>query len=161
MTKENFKIIFDRHFDTIRNYIYYRCGDEELATDIAQESFMTLWEKQLAEDSSNIIGLLYKIASNLFVSNYRRQQVDIKFKNTLNTQENEYTPEDDLEYRELKEKYEKALSGLPEKQRIVFLMSRNDELKYGEIAERLNISVKAVEKRMSKALKQLKSVFNV
>ena len=58
----------------------------------------------------------------------------------------------DLEYSELKKKYEKTLMKLPIKQREVFLMSRVEELKYSEIAERLRISVKAVEKRMKKAL---------
>jgi len=49
------------------------------------------------------------------------------------------------------------LEKMPENQRTVFLMSRNDELKYHEIAECLNISVKTVEKRMSAALKLLRN----
>ena len=61
-------------------------------------------------------------------------------------------PEEEMEFNELKLKYEKALSSLPENQRIVFLMSRKDGMKYSEIAEYLQISVKAVEKRMSKTL---------
>ena len=52
----------------------------------------------------------------------------------------------------MKEKYAKALADLGEKQRTVFLMARMEGLKYHEIAERLNLSVKAVEKRMSIAL---------
>jgi RNA polymerase sigma-70 factor (ECF subfamily) len=45
---------------------------------------------------------------------------------------------------------------MPEKQRTAFLMSREESLKYSEIAERLNISVKAVEKRMNGALELLR-----
>lgn len=156
MTQESFKIIFNNYFDTVRNYIYYRCGNEELATDIAQEAFMKIWEKQLIKDENKAIGLLYKIANNIFASNYRRKQVEIKFRNTLGSPETDFSPEDNFQYNELKERYENAISKLSEKQRIVFLMSRNDELKYHEIAERLNISVKAIEKRMSKAIAQLK-----
>jgi len=57
----------------------------------------------------------------------------------------------------LKEKCEAALLKLSEKERIVFLMSRKDDLKYREIAERLNLSEKAIEKRMSQALKKLRN----
>ena len=156
MTKERFKSLFEQHFAALRNYLYYRSGDEELATDIAQEAFMKLWEKKSVKLSGNIIGLVYKIANDIFVSKYRRQQVELKFQKTLNANQTDYSPEDEFQYNELKVKYEKVLSKLTEKQRIVYLMSRKDELKYNEIAERLNLSVKAVEKRMSKALAYIK-----
>ena len=156
MTKESFKVLFEKYFDTIRNYIYYKCGDEELATDVSQEAFLKVWEKQLLTDSKKAIGLLYKISNDIFISKYRRQQVELKFQKTINPNQIDYSPEDELLFEELKIKYEKALSKISEKQRTVFLMSRNDDLKYSEIAERLNISIKAVEKRMSKAIAQLK-----
>lgn len=152
MTKESFKTLFEQHFDTIRNYVYYRIGNEELATDIAQEAFMVIWEKQLIKSNDNAIGLIYKIASNILISKYRRQQVEIKFQKAQNSNQLDYSPEDEFQFIEMQKKYEKAISELPEKQRIVFLMSRNDELKYSEIAERLNLSIKAVEKRMSLAI---------
>lgn len=156
MTKESFKILFEEYFDTIRNFIYYKCGDEELATDIAQEAFMVIWEKQLLKDSKNASGLLYKISNDIFISNYRRQKVQLKFQKTIDANQTDLSPEDDFQFEELKTKYERALSQLSEKQRVVFLMSRNDELKYSEIAERLNLSVKAVEKRMNHAISHLK-----
>jgi len=56
----------------------------------------------------------------------------------------------------VKENYSKALASMPEKQRTVFLLSRTDNLKYREIAEMLEISVKAVEKRMKLALEHLR-----
>lgn len=160
MTKESFKVLFEQHFDTIRNYIYYKCGDEELATDTAQEAFMTIWEKQLIKNSKSAIGLLYKISNDIFISKYRRQQVELRFQKTISANQVDQSPEDELQFIEMKKKYEKALTNLPEKQRVVFLMSRNDELKYSEIAERLKLSIKAVEKRMSKAIALLKTEMN-
>ncbi len=156
MTKEHFKILFEQHFDTVRNYLYYRIGNQELATDIAQEAFMRIWEKQLTISSENIIGLIYKIAGDILISKYRRQQVEVKFQKSLGTNPIDYSPEEEFQFNELQNKYEKAISAMPEKQRLVFLMSRNDELKYSEIAERLNLSVKAVEKRMNLAISFLK-----
>jgi RNA polymerase sigma factor (sigma-70 family) len=156
LTKESFKILFEKHFDKVRNYLYYRTGNQELATDIAQEAFMLVWEKQLIKHEKESVNLIYKIAGNILVSKYRRQQVEMKFQSTLNKNPQDISPEDEIQYLELCAKYEKALSELDEKQRVVFLMSRNDNLKYNEIAERLNISDKAVEKRMSKAIAFLK-----
>ena len=54
-----------------------------------------------------------------------------------------------LNLNELKIAYEKALSTMPEKDRIVFLMSRMEDKKYREIAESIDVSIKTVEKRMS------------
>ncbi len=83
MTKEDFKEIFDRYFDSVRSYIYYRCGDTELATDIAQDAFMKIWEKNLPFDLKQNRGLLYKIAGDLFVSHYRRQRVAYRYENEI------------------------------------------------------------------------------
>lgn len=157
MTQEEFKILFDKHFDSIRNYIYYRSGDEELATDIAQESFMKVWEKDLSYDEKPIKSLLYKIASDIFISKYRRDKVAQKYLAKLEPSIDNHSPEEQMQYEELKNKYELALSSLSDKQRTVFLMSRNEGLKYQEIADRLELSVKAVEKRMTYALSYLRN----
>ncbi|HZL11179.1 MAG TPA: sigma-70 family RNA polymerase sigma factor [Prolixibacteraceae bacterium] len=152
MTDQEFKKLFDEHFDAIRNYIYYRSGDADLATDIVQDVFLRLWEKQLIYQKKENKGLLYKMANDEFISRYRRKQLEIKYTKSLAFSLNGVSPEEELQYKELQQMYEKALSNLSEKQRVVFLMSRMDGLKYHEIAERLGISIKAVEKRMKNTL---------
>ncbi len=158
MTRDTFKNIFDKHFDAVRNYIYYRSGNRELATDIAQDTFMRLWEKQIQTDEQKVKGLLFKIAGDLFVSSYRKQQTILKFQLSQKPTINASSPHDQLEFEELKNKYELVLARLSDKQRTVFLMSRMDQMKYHEIADCLGLSVKAVEKRMKNALAELKSV---
>lgn len=161
MTKQEFKQLFDAHFDAIRNYIFYRSGDTDLATDLAQDVFLRLWEKQLNISGKAGIGLLYKMANDAFVSRYRRQQLEMGYKKTLIFKFQDQNPEEELQYKELQQQYEDALNELSEKQRVVFLMSRLDSLKYHEIAERLNISIKAVEKRMRYALEELRQKLDV
>jgi RNA polymerase sigma factor (sigma-70 family) len=156
LTKEEFKVLFDKHFDSVRSYLFYRGADKELATDLAQEVFMRIWEKQLAIEPKGILRLLYKIAGDMFISRYRRETLELNYRKTLKYNDSNVTPEERLQYNELKENYAKALAQLSEKQRAVFLMSRMEGLKYHEIAERLNISVKAVEKRMSNTIAYLK-----
>lgn len=156
MTKEEFKIIFNAHFDEIRNYIVYRCDDKELATDITQECYMKLWEKRNNIILSQVKGLLYKMASDLFINSYHQKKRAQNIFNTIKFDHEDYSPEEIFVFEQLKNKYEILIEKMPENQRIVFLMSRIDGFQYKEIAERLGLGVKAVEKRMGIALNYLR-----
>ena len=156
MNQKAFRKLFDQHFEQVRNYIFYRCGDPELATDITQDTFMKIWEKRLKPDKGKERALLFKIAGDIFISEYRRKQTALKFAENAKKELANPSIDHEIGNNELKARYEKALSQMKENQRIVFLMSRNDGLKYREIAEHLEIGIKAVEKRMSEALDYLK-----
>jgi RNA polymerase sigma factor (sigma-70 family) len=157
LTQEDFKYLFDKYFDPVRNYLFYRGAGMNEASDIAQDVFLRLWEKQIDVDPETTIRLLYKIAGDMFISKYRRAKLEMNYLNSLKNDSIENSPEDELNRKELLMNYKKALAGLSEKQRTVFLMSRMEGLKYHEIAERLKLSVKAVEKRMNITLNYLKS----
>lgn len=160
MTKEDFKKCFDNWFDEIRNYVSYRCCDPDLATDIVQEAYVKLWEKDFDYEENRTKGLLYKIANDIWINHYRKSRSERKYRLSLSWKEGSNVTENELDYQELKGKYEQALVVLPEKRRAVFLMSRMENMKYTEIADHLNISVKAVEKRMKLALEELRQVLN-
>jgi RNA polymerase sigma-70 factor (family 1) len=157
LKKEEFRVLFDTYFEDVRRYVLYRSGNEDIATDIAQDTFMRIWEKQMTVDPRRVKGLLFKIAGDLFISQYRKQQVAFTFLNTYQPNQKSHTPEDEINFQELIKAYDAALKSMPEKQRTVFLMNRIDELKYKEIADQLGLSVKAIEKRMSQALEHLKT----
>lgn len=160
MTQEEFKSLFEIHFAGVRKYVFYRSGNTDVATDIAQETFLKIWEKQHVVQPEKVKGLLYKIAGDLFVSHFRKEKRSFRFFNHYVFDEAGQSPEEILAFEQLKGNYKKALETLPEKQRTVFLMSRAENLKYHEIAEMLGISVKAVEKRMNYALKHLRQFLN-
>nr|MBP7510122.1 sigma-70 family RNA polymerase sigma factor [Prolixibacteraceae bacterium] len=107
-------------------------------------------------DKKTIKSLLFKIANDFFISKYRKEKVEFAFFMNFKPDEHDLSPDDEVNYKELLKAYDKSLKTMPEKQRVVFLMSRVDELKYKEIADQLELSVKAVEKRMSLALEHLK-----
>jgi len=156
LTREEFKILFDSYFDSVRSYLFYRGAEREQATDIAQDVFLKVWEKQLDIDKKSALRLLYKIAGDMFISQYRREKLEMNYRSGMVDEPFDLSPEDNLRYRELMDSYTRALAVMNEKQRIVFLMARMEGLKYHEIAERLDLSIKAVEKRMSIALAYLK-----
>ncbi|MDP2724418.1 MAG: RNA polymerase sigma factor [Bacteroidales bacterium] len=160
MTREEFKNIFDTHFTIVRNYIYYRCGNTDLATDVAQETFLKLWEKQESFKNNNVKGLLFKMSNDLFISHYRKQKTIQNYRLQLKTEYVQQSPEDLLQFDELQKSYDNLLRVMPEKQRVVFLMHRMDELKYHEMADRLGLSVKAVEKRMKMAIEFIRKNLN-
>lgn len=144
------------HFAQVRNYVFYRSGNAEVATDIAQETFLKIWEKQNFINQEKVKGLLFKIAGDLFTSHFRKEKRSFEFFNSYVFETETQSPEEELAFEQLKESYKNSLEKMNEKQRTVFLLSRVENLKYYEIAEMLGISVKAVEKRMKTALEHLR-----
>ena len=113
---------------------------------------MKIWEKGKVLDPERDTGLLYKIASDLFISHLRRVRISREAFSEIEFEKTSASPESEMEYNELHSNYKRALRKMPEKQRTAFMMSRMENLSYREIAERLSLSVKAVEKRVSGAL---------
>ena len=125
-----------------------------LAEDLTQDAFMILWTKRDTIDPEKVKSYLFTIANNLFLNNVKHQKVVLRFnQQPVNTVSRE-TPQYMMETEEFKASLERAIAELPEKNRIVFLMNRIDKMTYKDIAERLGLSVKAVEKRMTKALQR-------
>lgn len=160
MRRESLKALFEEYFEAIRSYIFYRCGDPAVAEDIAQQTFLSLWEKQSRIIPGKEKALLFKMAGDAFIDYYRRKKLEADFSKGFRERQNNPTPEQILEAGEIEDRYKEALSKMSELSRIVFMMSRNEELKNREIADRLNISIKTVEKRMSLALKVLREELN-
>lgn len=154
--KDWFKGIFEEHYAFIRNYLFYLSGDIDIAEDIVQDVFMKIWEIRDNIKDETLKPLLFKIARNLFYNSHKRKVLDLRFISSSTFENENESPEYLLEMKEFDAKLQKEISNLPEHCRTIFLMSRIDDLKYHEIANRLKISVKAVEKQISKALKLLR-----
>jgi len=142
----------------LRNFLIYKGSESGQADDLVQESFIKLWEnckKVLPEKAKSY---LYTLASNAFKNEMAHLKVRLKYANSNEQSDRTIeTPEFRMQESEFKVRLEQAISELPETQREVFLMNRIDKLTYAEIAERLGVSVKAIEKRMGKALKHMRS----
>ena len=152
-----FKSLFDDNFDKIKNYVYFKCGNIKQAEDIAQEAFLKLWEKRHDVKKETLLSYLYRIAHNIFINQVKREQLSFKFQNVSMEKDIDHvSPEYEMELKEFDQKLQKALAELPEINRVAFLMNRVEGLKYREIAESLEISIKTVEKRMQNALNQLR-----
>ena len=153
-----FKSIFIQQGEGLRNFLYYKTGNLQQAEDLVQEAFGKLWENCAKVVLDKAKSYLFTIASNRFLNQVAHQKVVLKFEKEGHTQVVKENPQFLLEQEEFKQRLEKAIATLPEGQRVVFLMNRIDKKKYREIAEILNISIKAVEKRMHGALIALRKI---
>ena len=153
LTAKEFEYFFDSYYTSVRNYLYYKCGNAELSEDTAQDAFVKLWETRSRIDKTSLKAYLYTIAGNLLINQLKRETLKYKFINLQTDRSEKKTPEYLMEMQEFDQKLQATLAKIPDGAREVFLMNRIDDLKYHEIAERLGIGIKAVEKRMSKALR--------
>lgn len=157
-TKNDLKNIYEQYFEQLRGFLYYKTGNIELAEDLVQEVFVKLWDKKDSIKIETVKSLLYTMANNLMINHFNHQKVVSKYEQAsahIGHEENR-SPQFKLEEKEFEIKFNNAINALPEGCREVFLMNRIDKLKYEEIASRLDLSVKAIEKRMSKAIALLK-----
>lgn len=152
-----FSDFYIKNIQSATNFAYYKSGDSDTALDLVQEAFAKIWENCSQIDFTKVKTYLFTSINNLFLNSVKHQKVVLAFaKDTPPPDKTNQSPEYLLEEEEFKIKLQNAIASLSEAQREVFLMNRIDGKKYREIAEILEISQKAVEKRMSAALKTLK-----
>lgn len=154
-----FQSIFKREAEGLRNYFYYKSGNLQQAEDLVQDAFGKLWENCAKVFPDKAKSFLFTVGRNLFFNQVAHDKVVLKFEKRAHSQRTDITPQFLLEEEEFKLRLEEAINNLPEGQRIVFLMNRLDKKTYKEIAAALDISVKAVEKRMHKALLALRKIY--
>jgi RNA polymerase sigma-70 factor (ECF subfamily) len=148
--------LYRQHAAQLRNYLYYRCKNLERSNDLVQEAFSKLWEKCKEVVPKAAPSFLYTVARNAMLNLVKKDQIRFKYEAETDSELDYESPEFNMEMSEFKVKLEQAINDLPDGQREAFLMHRIDQMTYKEIAERLEISVKAVEKRIHKALVKLR-----
>ncbi len=152
------KQLFDLYYRAITMRLYRLVPDLHLAEDIAQEVFINLWKKRdRLEIHSSLINFLNVSARNRLFNHLRSNKAKYVEIQEFHFDLKEEDAQRALESSEFQQQVFAAIEQLPPKARIIFGMSRFEQMSYKEIAERLDIPLKAVEYQMSKALLLLKS----
>ncbi len=152
-----FEILFNRYWKPLYSFAMRIYKDEEVCQDIVQEIFISFWEKHGPEPIINLEAYLLR-AVKYRVANHIR---DLKF-DSVHLQVLESIPypvetDKDIIYQDFEDIILGEIEKLPPKCRNVFLMSRFETFSNSEIAKKLNISERTVEKHISEAVKFLKS----
>jgi RNA polymerase sigma-70 factor (ECF subfamily) len=154
-----FEKIFQLYFERIYYFTIKYLNNREDAEEITQEVFVKLWNRRQAiKTELSFSSYLFMIAKNAVIDVLRKKQKEAALSEELKQKRSgNYSPADStLEYKELNNIVVSAINDLPEKRKQIFLMIREEELSYKEIAEKLSISVKTVETHMRLALQQLR-----
>lgn len=151
-------VLFQRHYSYICRAVYRVLKDYNLAEDIAQEVFLGLWKKrENLNITTSVQAYLKRAAINKSLNFIRDQKVKFDDEEKLPVlTTNQSTTQQQLEADDLQKLIDESIDQLPERCRLVFTLSRFEEMSYQEIATELDISIKTVENQISKALKFLR-----
>jgi RNA polymerase sigma-70 factor (ECF subfamily) len=150
-------LIYERYWRKLYAVAYYHCNSRTDAEDVVQEVLISLWNRRAVSDIQSLYSYLAtatKYAIFHTIAKQQKQAVVHQAAITGNTAE-----ESMAYFNLLQQQLQQAIDQLPNQCRLIFKYSREEGFTNREIAEQLNISQKAVEKQITKALKQLRSRF--
>lgn len=160
-SKPAFEKLFKEHYAPMVGYALRMTKDHDLAEDLVQQVFVSLWEKrEEVHVNTSLKSYLLRSVHNHCLNHFKHLKVRDAHASETVYQSNVAELRDPIEESELQLKVNDLIDQLPEQCRKVFLLSRRDGKKYKEIAEELNISVKTVENQMGKALRLMKEGLN-
>lgn len=150
-----FKTLYYRYYEALYRFLWRYTRETQSSRDLVQEVFARVWQqRERLDPQKSLKAYLYRMAYNLAIDHLRKkphQPASLEVQTAA--EQPAYLPNEAFD---LPAALHSAIENLPEPLRLVFTMNRFDEATYAEIAEALQISVKTVESRMSKALKELR-----
>ncbi|MGL5683904.1 MAG: RNA polymerase sigma factor [Marinifilaceae bacterium] len=159
--KSAFEEIFKKYYPDLVDSIFCQLGDREIAKDMAQDIFIKLYESKCTFKSiSNLRGWLYQCANNACIDYFRA----MKIRENHSTLIAEYLIFINEPYVEvdgvLTAKIKRALDLLPKHCRLIIRMNIEENKKYKDIANELNISINTVRKQVSRGYSKLRAYLN-
>lgn len=155
-----FEDVFREHYEALCHYAYTLLRDRDDAEEEVQALFLAFWERrETILISTSLKAYLFRSVHNRCLNRIKHLSIRDEHRQHVHYvgETPTLSPMDALASSELSERIDEAMKSLPEQCRRVFYLSRFEELRYGEIAERLGISAKTVENQIGKALRILRT----
>jgi RNA polymerase sigma-70 factor (ECF subfamily) len=156
--EKSFEILFHKYYKFLCQYAAKIINDDSAAEEIVQDFFVKIWEKrETLNIETSVKNYLFRSVKNLCINYVQHNKTKYNYaKKVFSEIENNFSDDDSFPETELSQKIEESINSLPEKRKEIFRLSRQEGLKYQEIADKLNISIKTVETQMSLAIKTLR-----
>lgn len=159
---EAFVRIFRQYYPNLVLFTARFIPDKSSCEDIVQEAFIRIWtNRKKLEANTSIRSYLISLVQNLALNELRHRKVKMQYEDMGRETILSLSPDEHMFFSELSDAYETALARLDPEVRETLMLSRHERLKYSEIAQRLNISVRTVESRISKAIKFLQQSLQI
>lgn len=155
-SEKAFNKAFELYYTSLCFFTDHILRDFDLSRSVVQQVFVDMWVKREKLQVISLKAYLFQSARNAAFDVLKHKKAESKYLSMLDQSEKGQMT-DWIENAELADRINKAIDKLPEKCRQIFILCRFEELKYAEIAKKLNISVKTVEMQVSIALKKLKA----
>ncbi len=155
-----FEEFFRLYYALLCNFAFQFLKEKEASEEVVQEVFFKIWDRR---ESIEITGseksYLFSAIRNACLNQIKHVNIREKYKehNQEAIESSERKEDDFVVQQELAEKINQSIAALPEQRQIIFRLSREEGLKYKEIAAKMNLSVKTIEAQMGKALKFLRT----
>ena len=144
--------LYRRHRSELLAYLARRVNCRETANDLLQDAFIRLMNSEVTK-IGNVRAFLYRIANNLSIDHARRNRVrGINDEQDLQDLASDADPQSSAIAGNTLEHLQRLIDGLPSPTREVFLLARVEQLSYKEIAIRLGLDARAVERHLNKAM---------
>ncbi len=153
-----FKVLFQKYYSAMCLFARQYLKDHEMAEEAVQDMFVRIWEKkQSLHIETSVKNYLFRAVRNHCLNQIQHEKIKSQYASRVqDSAVQDIDPDQFYIEVNLLERIEKSINSLPPKRQEIFRMSREQGLKYKEIAENLNISVKTVEAQMGLALKILR-----
>lgn len=146
--------MYCQHHAWLSSWLQNRTGCDQVAADLAQDTFLRLLKKPKVDASNNSRAYLKTIADGLWIDLWRRRQIEQAWQETLSHLPEAQAPSPEKHLIILESLYEvdKLLNQLPEKVATAFILSQINGLTYKQIAQQLEVSERMVKKYMAQAM---------
>lgn len=157
-----FNLLFDRYFKLLYSFGYGLIQNEDIAKELAMDVMLRLWQKKgdlIVENE--LLPYLFRSVKNAVYNHWRKARIITQpleiFEDNL--ENSSPSADSNLVFKELEKSYNDILNNLPEQRRKIFHLSRNENLSYAEIAEKMNLSVHTVRNQMSSSVRYFRKHF--
>lgn len=153
-----FNDLFRKYYSSMCHFARQFLNDSEMAEETVQDMFVRIWEKRESLNiETSVKHYLFRSVRNQCLNQIQHQKIRQQYASLVKeSAHQDINPDQYYVEVDLLKRIEKSIDSLPVKRQEIFRLSREQGLKYKEIAEELNISIKTVEAQMGLALKHLR-----